>query len=396
MITKIGVLSRYTFPEGMAPTTRIIAYSKGLKENGVSPELFSFKSKLDSDGDPLSGMVCGIPYKYSHFWHTRKNKLYKFLFDRPKIMGNAVKDIIASNKEKPFDFILLSFDEIELMKYYVPRLKKAGLHLLTILDEYPEPIRKLKSEVPIWMLDEYKKVYEHIDGRILMTEALKAFYDEKVSPKPTYILSNILDEDRFAYLKKSDDTPLVLTYMGNMALAKDNVDNIIRAFNIIKDDFPSLELHLYGAPSDHDRAIIEELITGLNLEKRVIIKGRIGNKEVPQTLVNSTILVTSQPNTKRAEGGFPTKMGEYMMSHTPMLVTDVGEIHNYVQDGVTTFMVPPENPEAYADKLRFILTHPDVSKKVSDNAYEYAVNHFGCKQVTAPLVTFLDKLKKEL
>ena len=125
------------------------------------------------------------------------------------------------------------------------------------------------------------------------------------------------------------------------------------------------------------------------MSDRVFIKGRVDYKEVPQILANATILVTSQPNTKRAEGGFPTKMGEYMMSHTPMLVTDVGEIHEYVQDGITTFMVAPENPTAYAEKLRYILNHYDEATRVAENAYNYASTHFSTKDVTKDMLTFL-------
>ena len=126
------------------------------------------------------------------------------------------------------------------------------------------------------------------------------------------------------------------------------------------------------------------------MSDRVFIKGRVDYKEVPQILANATVLVTSQPNTKRAEGGFPTKMGEYMMSHTPMLVTDVGEIHEYVQDGITTFMVAPENPTAYAEKLIYILDHPDEATHVAENAYAYAIKNFSAKEVTKDLLHFLN------
>lgn len=68
-------------------------------------------------------------------------------------------------------------------------------------------------------------------------------------------------------------------------------------------------------------------------------------------------MLTSQPVTKRAAGGFPTKLAEYMLSHTPAIVTNVGEIHNYVKDGEHVYMVPPCNPIKYAEKLNtFLLT----------------------------------------
>ena len=33
-LNKVGILCTYSFPEGMAPTTRIRAYGKGLVDNG--------------------------------------------------------------------------------------------------------------------------------------------------------------------------------------------------------------------------------------------------------------------------------------------------------------------------------------------------------------------------
>ena len=43
-------------------------------------------------------------------------------------------------------------------------------------------------------------------------------------------------------------------------LAKDNVDNIIRAFDQIKDKYPNMDLFLYGTPNDKDAKVVKELI----------------------------------------------------------------------------------------------------------------------------------------
>ena len=97
--------------------------------------------------------------------------------------------------------------------------------------------------------------------------------------------------------------------MGNMMLAKDNVDNIIRAFKRVCDDFSDVDLYLYGTPNDKDKSVVEGVIAELGLGNRVFIKGRIDYNLVPQTLANAEILVTSQPVTKRAAGGFPNEIG---------------------------------------------------------------------------------------
>ena len=81
-----------------------------------------------------------------------------------------------------------------------------------------------------------------------------------------------------------------------------------------------------------------------------------------------------------------------MMSHTPAIVTDVGEIHKYVKDGELVFMVEPNNEIAYAEKMRFVISNPSLASKVANNAYDFAVNNFGAKEVTNGLLIFLKNI----
>lgn len=392
MVQKILVLCSYPFPEGMAASVRILSYCKGLQQNGVKTEIVSFGGRFDNDGFPQRGIIDGIPYTMSHHWCVGKSRLHRALIDNLLFKVKTVYYIIKSNRTKRIDYVFLSSDSVSVYKTYVPILHFLGFKLIFIGDEYPEPIKKLKSEVPQKMLRQYKHYYKKICARILMTKALKNFYDEKVAPKPTHILCSILDKNRFANIKKQPQERPYLCYMGNMMLAKDNVDNIIEAFSLIADEFPDYDLRLYGTPSETDKKIINDKIVSTGMSNRIFVMGRVDFAEVPQILANASILVTSQPITKRAEGGFPTKLGEYMMSYTPAIVTDVGEIKDYVQDGVTVYMVPPCNPKAYSDKIRYILSHPDEASDVAKRAYIYASGNFGAKEVTNKLVKFLNEL----
>lgn len=178
--------------------------------------------------------------------------------------------------------------------------------------------------------------------------------------------------------------------MGNMELAKDNVDNIIVAFSKISDKYRDINFFLYGAPSQADKQYLEKVIEQNNLKERVFIKNRVNFEEVPQIVKNAYILVSSQPNTKRAEGGFPTKLGEYMATGVPTLLTDVGEITQYVQDGIHVHIVPPENPLLYAEKLEFIINNYEHCKKVAENAQKYLEENFDYLAVAKKLKEFLE------
>ena len=226
-----------------------------------------------------------------------------------------------------------------------------------------------------------------------MTMNLKLFYDSKICPKPTLLLSTIVDTDRFNDVKPFEAKRDYLCYMGNMELTKDNVDNIIYAFNIVKNDYPNIDLHLFGCPNSKDKEYLISIIKKLKLSDRVFIMGRINSEEVPNILVSAKVLVASQPNTKRAEGGFPTKMGEYFMSGVPTILTDVGEISLYVKDGVNAYIVPPSRPDLYAEKLRYIFNEYPKALKVAQNAKSYIMNNFGYEVAGRKIFDFIWDLK---
>ena len=53
-------------------------------------------------------------------------------------------------------------------------------------------------------------------------------------------------------------------------------------------------------------------------------------------------------------GGFPTKLGEYLMSGTPVLLTDVGESSQYFIDEQDMFFAKPDSPIDFAHKIKYI------------------------------------------
>ena len=392
---KIAVINIYNFPVGMAPTTRIIGYCKGLLQTGAKVDIISIVPKKESDKDePLFGVCdggnyyhfayapsCNIPILRSVAWRVRDYLSQK----------RALAFIKESDRKEPYDAVIMSFDEPSRFEAIVPtlgRLQKAKV--IAIADEYPIPIRHyLKPSVPESKLKRYRAIYQYIDGRILMTAKLQNFYDTNVCPKPTLILSTIVDIDRFKDLVKEEQERDYLCYMGNMELSKDNVDNIIEAFALVADKYLDIDFHLFGTPKLETKQYLERIISKHCLQNRVFLKGRVDYDKVPQILKNAKVLVSSQPNTKRAEGGFPTKLGEYMMTGVPALLTDVGEIADYVKDGINGYLVTPENPQRYAERLSYILDNYLEAIKVAEKAKYYVINNISMTAAGNSIINYL-------
>ena len=67
--------------------------------------------------------------------------------------------------------------------------------------------------------------------------------------------------------------------------------------------------------------------------------------EVPQLLMDSEVLALDRPNSIQAQCGFPTKLGEYLLTGNPVVVTKVGDIPLFLEDGVSALLAEKRNAE---------------------------------------------------
>lgn len=397
MIKKIGILTFWEFPEGMAPTTRILAYSKGLIENDVDVEIFSFKRIFEdqklSENITKSGKVDKVKYTYIHFFNNLGKKYKAFrVFDEIVLRIRLIFMILRSHRKTPFDSFIFSFDDLHNLPIYIRIFRLFNFPVFIIADEYPIPIRgEMQECIPKEMILKYRKFNEFFAGRILMSKGLQEFYDHEISEKPTFILNTIIDSDRFVNLKKIISDKEYICYMGNMGLNKDNVDNIIRAFSLIESIYPNVELHLYGTPSQADKKVVLNLIETLNLNERVFLKGRASYDKVPSILQSAKILVNSQPITKRAEGGFPTKLGEYLLTGVPSIFTDSGDISKIIKNDEHAFIVKPEDEVAYSQILVKILDNYENAQVVGEKGKIFILDNFDAREETLKLIKFLSE-----
>ena len=61
----------------------------------------------------------------------------------------------------------------------------------------------------------------------------------------------------------------------------------------------------------------------------------------------------------------------------PCLSTDCrpGGARTLIKDGINGFVIPRKDTNALAEKMLYILTHPDVSKKISEGGRKIAYTH---------------------
>jgi glycosyltransferase involved in cell wall biosynthesis len=64
--------------------------------------------------------------------------------------------------------------------------------------------------------------------------------------------------------------------------------------------------------------------------------------------------------------GISNSVMEYMALRKPVVVTDGGGSQELVVDGETGFLVPPENPDALAAKIEYLLDNPVIARRMGE------------------------------
>lgn len=175
----------------------------------------------------------------------------------------------------------------------------------------------------------------------------------------------------------------VILQLGRMVPRK-GIDTVLRGLARLKDDYGiDARLLVVGGESDKPNPAITPEIGRLQsiakeegVSDRVEFVGRRGRHEIKH-YYNAADVFVSTPWYEP----FGITPVEAMACGTPVIGSDVGGIKYTVKDGETGFLVPPDNPEALAERLAQVFQNPELLKKFSKCSLKRANDFFTWKIV---------------
>ena len=128
------------------------------------------------------------------------------------------------------------------------------------------------------------------------------------------------------------------------------------------------------------------LAKDLGVEESVVFTGMMAAERIPQILKNATILALDRPDNIQAKYGFPTKLGEYLLTGNPTVLTRVGDLPLFLKDGESALFAQPDNPEDFAAKMNWCLEHPAEAQDIGTKGREVAQQYFSYATETQKMV----------
>lgn len=373
-----------SFGAGAASVNRILSYTKGLIKEGQNVRILSTGVGKDQCWHDYEG----VPVK--HLGRKSASSIIKIL----NYLLVAFHLICSLTKIKK-DVVLFATSNYPLILLLEVYCKISRTKIVNERGEFPFVLMNKtkfnKYFAPIYVNTAYKL----LDGMIVMTNPLLEFFQPKASKKCKFLLVPMtVDVNRFLESESLIDNPYgnYIAYCGNMGGSKDGVPNLLKSFSIVEKRGYDLSLLLIGGTNRQQQLdSLVELNNKLG-NRRVFFFGRAEREKMPSLLKGAKILALARPSGLRSTGGFPTKLGEYLSTGNPVLVTSVGDIPQFLKDRENAYVVPPDNIETFADAICYIWDHYSEAQQIGLKGQELAKTVFNGDFQAKRIVDFLNEM----
>jgi len=376
------------YPDKHAAAIRHSTLAKGLAEQGhhitfllLSPQDWKGKESMDYFGVQFTTLNT----------YTGHNKLLKN-YHELKAIFKAKKIMKQQAAEKKLDAVVIFTIELLPIHFLMKAAHAMGIKVLHERTELPYAIAG-QSKRRQKMLDIYlNKQLPKFDGVFVISNKLTQYIGQY--NKAVKKLVTLVDLVFFRSDKPSPYPFPYIGYCGTISGNKDGVPILIEAFASITARFPELRLVLVG--NNSNKAGIKETMDAIDKCKvadKVIFTGLIERDMMPVILCNAEILVVSKPDNEQNSGNFPIKIGEYLATGVPVVVTSVGEIPLFIKDGESGYLAIPGSADSFAKKMEEALDNKDKAKQAGLNGRKIAEENFDYKKVSKIMADYIAEVK---
>ena len=382
---KVYITTTGAFPNGGANSNRIICYAKGLKMNHIECEVLTTSHRDESVFDiGIKYLRFGLNKTSSNFFVRSLNYLKSTFQMKKYILQNAKKG----------DVVLLYHNEIsqDLILYPLKRKFK----LVRELCEIPSFDKRLSSR--IFRFLHYHCFFKIFSGFIAISTPLEElaikYKRDKAQVLKVPILVDLQKYENTSYIQSNMkiEHPLFIFHSGTMTEQKDGFLGMLEILSLVRQK--GIDLHLYSTGIMPKESSIEERISNLQIEDYVHFLGFVKNEDLIAYQGHSLAFIVNKHDTLQNRYCFATKVGEYLASKRPVIMTNIGEATLYLKNEQSAFIYNDGDVDAVVNILISIIKNPTAGENVGKAGYQIAQNNFSYQEHGLRISNFFQTLKR--
>lgn len=360
------IIVAHYYSQGSASSNRISAYAKGFQQEGR--EVFLILGCTSYDSLP---MIEGV--RVVRAQSDNRRNITRRMVEAIKacyIQGNSAILIYGT----------------PVLCWFLPKSKYNIFYECTEVPFYG------RNKTAKSLLKEGIKLFlsRRATGMFVISHALKRYFKNK-GIKEIEIINMFVDSDRFDLPATNNKRENYVGYCGTISPYKDGVDILIQAYAQFRNTHKDYCLKLIGKFESKDAEnYLKSLVRKLGISDSVCFTGIVAPDDMPDLLCEARMLALARPNNEQAKYGFPTKLGEYLATGNPVVVTDVGEIGFFLKDGFNCRMAKPGDVMDFAEKMNWIADHYEEALRMGGNGKELTRTDFSSRHQCKKALNFMD------
>jgi L-malate glycosyltransferase len=198
----------------------------------------------------------------------------------------------------------------------------------------------------------------------MMVDEIKKYTEKEIQVTPFGIDLDYFKPQTVSSLFKTHDIVI-----GTVKALEEQygIEFLIRAFKILKEKHPHLPLKLLIVGGGSLESALKSLVKELRLVEHTVFTGRVSYDQVLR--YHNMISVYVALSIIDSES-FGVAILEASACEKPVVVSKVGGLPEVVENGVTGFVVPPQQPEAAAAKIEKLVLDKELRVKMGQAGRE--------------------------
>jgi glycosyltransferase involved in cell wall biosynthesis len=376
---------QYAYTPNTASCNRLLGFYKTLDAMGIEATIVHLapnedKSKIKDIYNHLH-----LEYNYNGYLPYKK----------------FIKKILVLSSLRNFVKRLHTGDIV--YTYQISKLTLAcqgisGVKVYAEMTEHPDACMCVADPSILLNKEEFIKCVCSLDGLFVISRPLKSYFTFLgLDESKIQIINMTVDENRFSNVEKQLGAERYIAYCGTASNTKDGVDELIKAFSIVHKKIPDVFLYIIGkTPRKDERFSNMELVKELGIEDVVRFTGALSSDKIPQMLKDAEILALARPSNLQSTYGFPTKLGEYLLTKNIVVITSVGDIPFFLEDKVSALIAPPSDTKEFANKLIWALQNKNKAKMIGEEGCRVAQKNFTSRVEGEKMVRFMGLLNDKI
>ena len=231
---------------------------------------------------------------------------------------------------------------------------------------------------------------------VVLGEMLRPIFSRWASPDKISVIPNGVRLDSAPkepapISRRRDGDPFRVIFLSSLGRQK-GLFVLLQAIPSVEKSCPGAEFLIagpwWGKTTQREA---EDCVALLDITEKVRFVGPLTGQQKSAFLQSGSLFVF--PGIQQE--GQPMTVLEAMSEGLPVIATDRGCLKETVIDGVTGFIVPPNSPEAIAEKIIHLIQHPALRDQMAANAFMrvghcYTVEQFANRLGEAFRQTMID------